>query len=221
MRYVQTILGHSSSKTMEIYTTILSINPIKLLIRLTPWKTYVYLGQKMNTTSIYTTRKLEKTVKELISVNEQKTNNYLGDWTSTIFYVSHKKCWLIINNLTKYLLILENVKKSDLKNINTIFKQTLHSQFKYDGIDTGIETIEKIIGKIELHGTNNNQSANGSLNNCLLYLDDWKFEYGNFENMDFRDLNNRLNSSPNKMLNWKHPKEKMRDEIKAYAQHRV
>ena len=175
----------------------------------------------MNTTSIYTTRKLEKTVKEFISENEQKTNENLGDWTSTIFYVNHKKCWLLINNLTKYLLILADIKKSDLKNISSIFKETLHSQLKYDGIDVGIEIIEKIIGEIKLYETNNNKSANGSLNNCLLYLEDWKFEYGHFDNMNFRDLNNRLNSSPNQMLNWKYPKEKMSEEIKAYAQHRV
>jgi hypothetical protein len=175
----------------------------------------------MNTTSIYTTRKLEKTVKEFISENEQKTNENLGDWTSTIFYVDHKKCWLLINNLTKYLLILADIKKSDLKNISSIFKETLHSQLKYDGIDVGIEIIEKIIGEIKLYETNNNKSANGSLNNCLLYLEDWKFEYGHFDNMNFRDLNNRLNSSPNQMLNWKYPKEKMSEEIKAYAQHRV
>ena len=67
----------------------------------------------------------------------------------------------------------------------------------------------------------NDRSVNGSLNNCLLYLDDWKYEFGDFENMPFRDLNNRLNSSPNKMLNWKYPKEKMDELIKAYAQQSV
>ena len=172
-------------------------------------------------TKIYTTRKLEKVTKEFISENNETENEYLGDWTSTLFYVSHKKCWLLINKLTKYLLILPNVKKSDLKNIASIFKETLYSQLTYDGIITEFGLVEKIIGEIKLCETNNDRSVNGSLNNCLLYLEDWKYEFGDFENMNFRDLNGRLNSSPNKMLNWKYPKEKMDEMINAYAQHLI
>ena len=65
----------------------------------------------MSKTRIFTTRKLEKITKEFITENETINNEYLGDWTSTLFYVSHKKCWLLINKMTKYLLILPNVKK--------------------------------------------------------------------------------------------------------------
>ena len=79
---------------------------------------------------------LEKVTKEFISKNDKTENEYLGDWTSTLFYVNHKKCWLLINKMTKYLLILPNVKKSDLKNISSIFKETLYSQLTYDGIIT-------------------------------------------------------------------------------------
>jgi len=50
-----------------------------------------------------------------------------------------------------------------------------------------------------------------------LFFEDWKKEFGSFENMDFRDLNSRLNSSPNKMIDWKYPKEKMAEVLKAYA----
>jgi len=172
----------------------------------------------MNKTRIHTTRKLEKTIKEFITRNEQSESEYLGEWTATIFYVSRKKCWLIINKMTKYLLILADIKKTELKNISQIFKETFYSQLIYDGIIVDYQIIEKIIGKLELCETNNDRSTNGSLNNCLLFLEDWKYEYGNFDNMNFRDLNGRLNSSPNKMLNWKYPREKMEEMIKAYAQ---
>lgn len=77
----------------------------------------------MSNTKIYTTRKLEKIVAEFIIENEKIENEYLRDWTSTLFYVSHKKCWLIINKPTKYVLILQNIKNSDLKNISSIFKK--------------------------------------------------------------------------------------------------
>lgn len=175
----------------------------------------------MTKTKIYTTRKLEKVTKEFISENDTIENNYLGDWTATLFYVSHKKCWLLINKMTKYLLILPNVKKIDLQNLSSIFKETFYTQLVFDGIIIDNKVIEKIIGEIKLYETNNDRSTNGSLNNCLWQIEDWKYEFESFDAINFRDYNGRLNSSPNKMLNWKYPKEKMAEMIKAYAQHSV
>lgn len=170
----------------------------------------------MSLTTIYTSRKLEKVSKEFVSKFCMESNTYLGAWSATLFTVSRKKCWLLINKQTKYLLILADVKKSDLKNITTIFKATLYKQLTFDGIVIKFDVLEKMIGEVKLCETDNDRSANGSLNNCLFQMDDWKRMYGNYENMVFRDLNNRLNSSPNKMLNWKYPKEKMGEMIKAY-----
>ena len=170
----------------------------------------------MNTTPIFTSRKLEKTI-DTISENQDFQNEYLGEWIANLFYVSHKKCWIIINKKTKYILVLEDVKKSDLKKISKIFKDTLFNQLIKDKIKIEREVIENLIGEVNLYPTNNDRSANGSLNNCLLFFEDWKNEFGSFENMDFRDLNSRLNSSPNKMIDWKYPKEKMAEVLKAYA----
>lgn len=168
-------------------------------------------------TQIYTTRKLEKLVHKYLSEENSNENNYLGKWSANIFYVDHKKCWILINKLTKYILVLSDIKQADLNDITRIFTETFYSQLIYDGIIVEYDFIEKIVGKVELHKTDNDRSANGSLNNCLLYFDDWKYQYGNFENMPFKDLNGRLNSSPNKMLNWKYPKEAMDKLLSAYA----
>lgn len=81
--------------------------------------------------------------------------------------------------------------------------------------------IEKIIADINLYQTDNDRSINGTLNNILPYFEDWKYEFGNFENVPFRKLNGRLNGQPNKQLNWLLPKEKMDEMIKACAQYFV
>ncbi len=168
-------------------------------------------------THIYTTRKLEKIVHKYLSEENSNENNYLGKWSANIFYVNHKKCWILINKLTKYILVLSDIKQSDINDISRIFTETFYSQLIHDGIIVEYEIVEKIVGKVELHKTDNDRSANGSLNNCLLYFDDWKYDYVNFENMPFRELNGRLNRSPNKMLNWKYPKEAMDELLSAYA----
>ncbi|TBN00924.1 hypothetical protein EYD45_13965 [Hyunsoonleella flava] len=172
----------------------------------------------MNQTQIYTTRKLEKTIKKSIVDKSESENKILGEWVATIFYVDRKKCWLIVNKLTKYLLILSDIKTSDLKNITEIFTKNLHSQLNNDGILIDYQKLSELIGEIKLCETNNDRSANGSLNNCMFNIDHWKMEYGSFENLPFRKINSGLNSSPNQILKWKYPKEVMNETIKAYAQ---
>ena len=168
-------------------------------------------------TQIYVTRKLEKTLSKNISKEVGTKNQYLGKWSANIFYVSKKKCWLLANSRTKYILVLSNIKKNDLKNISNVFKETFYSQLIYDGIIVDYNLISKIIGEIELCETDNDRSTNSYINYSLLYFKDWKYEFKNYENMPFRDLNNRLNSLPSKMLNWKRPREKMDELIKTYA----
>ena len=175
----------------------------------------------MNFTQIYTTRKLEKTIAKSIVEKSETENKILGEWIATIFYVDRKKCWLILNKLTKYLLILSDLKTSELNNITAIFTETLHSQLKNDGIEIDYATLSGIIGEIKLCETNNDRSANGSLNNCMYSIDHWKVEYGSFENLPFRKINSGLNSSPNQMLQWEYPKEVMDKTIKAYVQQRL
>ena len=169
-------------------------------------------------THIYTTRKLEKTVSKIIVQKNKTENDFLAEWVATVFYVDRKKCWLIINKLTKYLLILQDIKSNDLKNIAQIFTETLHNQLIKDEIEINYEVLKGLIGEIKICETNNDRSANGSLNYCLENIECWKVEYGSFNNFPFRKINSGLNSSPNKMLNWKYPKEKMKETIKAYVQ---
>ena len=82
----------------------------------------------MNFTQIYTTRKLEKTIAKSIVGKSETENKILGEWVATIFYVDRKKCWLIANKLTKYLVILSDIKKSELNKITQVFiKHFIHN----------------------------------------------------------------------------------------------
>jgi len=82
---------------------------------------------------------------------------------------------------------LSDIKKSELNKITQVFIETLHLQLKNDGIEITYETLKGIIGEIK--------------------------QYGSFENLPFRKINSGLNSSPNKMLKWKYPKEAMKETL--------
>ena len=150
----------------------------------------------MRRTKIHTTKKLEKLVKKLITTDENTDCGILGNWNATVFYVDRKKCSLITNGLTKYNVILTDIKSSDLSKIEQIFKDALFGQLVYDGLITDFDNLDSIIGGLDFLPTNNDRSTTGFQNHNLESLDWWKYEFGNLENMPIKDLTNRLNTSP-------------------------
>jgi len=147
-------------------------------------------------TKIHTTKKLEKLIKKLISTDERTESGILGKWNATVFYVDRKKCWLITNGLTKYNVILTDIKAADLKNIGQIFKNAFYGQLTYDGIIIEFKNIESIIGELDFFPTDNDRSTTGFQNQRLYELDWWKYNFGSLENMPIKELTNRMNTSP-------------------------
>lgn len=150
----------------------------------------------LSRTRIHTTKKLQKLIKKLIQPESKKEDGILGKWNATVFYVDRKKCWLITNGLTKYNVILTDIKASDLTNIEELFKNALYGQLIYDGIITDFETLDVLIGGIEFLPTDNDRRTTGFQNTNLQTLDWWKMEFGNLENLPIKDLTNRLNNIP-------------------------
>ena len=165
----------------------------------------------MNVTEIYTSRKLETIIPEaLIQKEPCGKYNPLGRWSATVFFVSHKKCLLVTNSITRYSVFLPGIRKSDFKNLSEIFINTLFEQLKRDNITSKKLNIKKLIGEITLHPTDNNRAIIGTQNYILENIDVWKYEFGQFENWDFKDINRRVNGIPYKQIGWLYPREKMK-----------
>ena len=147
-------------------------------------------------TKIHVTKKLEKLVKKVIVTNQVEDCGVLGKWNATVFYVDRKKCWLVTNGLTKYNVILTDVKAGELKKIDEIFKDAFYGQLVYDGIITDFKNLEQIIGPVAIKPTDNDRSTTGFQNNYLSTLEEWKEEFGSLERMPIKDLTNRLNTIP-------------------------
>ncbi len=165
----------------------------------------------MNVTEIYTSRKLETIIPEaLIQKEPCGKYNPPGRWSATVFFVSHKKCLLVTNSITRYSVFLPGIRKSDFKNLSEIFINTLIEQLKRDNIPSEGLDIRKLIGQVTLHKTDNNRPIIGTQKYIIENIDDWKYEFGAFENWDFRDINRRVNGVPYKQLGWLFPREKMK-----------
>jgi len=146
-------------------------------------------------TIIHTTKKLEKLVKKLITTQQNSSSGKLGKWNATAFYADRKKCWLLTNSPTKYNLVLADIKASDLKNIESIFKNALYSQWVYDGIITDFEHLDATIGQLIFLPTDNDRITTGFQNHRLQDLEAWKYQFGSLENMPIKELTHRMNTS--------------------------
>lgn len=163
-------------------------------------------------TNIYLSRKLEKLVpKEFIQLKESEVENLLGTWSANVFYVDRKKCWIITNSLSFYSLILQDIPSKEIKNITNIFIDTLLQQLQLDGIKLSLGELQNKIGELNLFSTNNDKRTLGVQNSLKVYIEDWKYEYGSFDNWPFRELNRRINGIPYKQIGWKKPNEKMKE----------
>ncbi|PNW25807.1 DUF6933 domain-containing protein [Formosa algae] len=150
----------------------------------------------MTRTTIHTTKKLEKQVKKLIQTDKVTDSGVLGKWNATVFHIERKKCWLLTNGLTKYNLILTDIRAADLNDIETIFKNAFYGQLIYDGIIVNYEQVDNLIGKLDFRPTDNDRSTTGFQNQRLHELDWWKNDFVNLKNMPIRDLTNRMNRGP-------------------------
>ena len=150
-------------------------------------------------TPIHTTKKLEKLIKRIVRLEKHEDLGSLGKWNATVFYVNRKKYMLITNALTLYNVILPNITAKDFLSLDELFKQELHFQLIYDGIEIEASKINAIIGEVEFLPTDNDRKVTGHQNQRLLELDYWKYQYRKLLALPWRELTNRMNQGPVKM----------------------
>ncbi len=168
-------------------------------------------------TPIHISRKLEKIASKYFGTPRTEPNLFLGKWNATVFYVERKKCWLITNSETKFSIIIPDLKSSDIKNFSQIFVENLYSQLIYESILIDFKQLKNWIGKVEILPTDNDRKTIGTQNFILESLKYWKYEFRTFENMPFRELTMRLNSSPTERFKWKSPHEMIIDKFNTSA----
>lgn len=146
-------------------------------------------------TRIHLTKKLEKTIRKLVTADLHANQSKTGKWNATIFYVNRKKCWLLTNGISRYNVILIDIKASNLSRIAQIFMDTLYTQLVYDGVIVNFEELERVIGELDFFSTDNDRSMTAFQNQRLYELDWWKHDVKRLEDMPVRDLANRMNTS--------------------------
>ncbi|GEM_PF-1104822 len=115
----------------------------------------------------------------------------------TSHFIHHRLTGLhIMNNKTRYSVILYNIKKKDIENIDEVFKTQLKDNLLMDGIDElTIHKYLKDLGEISFVKTNN-RSILGQLNDSFYHLQADVEVVGTIMKHDLDYLNSRTNDIP-------------------------
>lgn len=124
---------------------------------------------------IQCTKKLADSFKiQLEALPEER--EALFEWHAHTFMFERKKAILLMNNATRYPIVLYGVKKEHLKNFDVLFKEAIKEVFLVQGIEA--KYVEHYLLECgEAHFTKtDNRSLTGQINDFWLHIS-WKIEY--------------------------------------------
>jgi len=121
-------------------------------------------------TTIYCTNKLKDFIgsTRLIPVDSSVQSPF-GDWNGHVFLYDRHKHLIFVNNKSFYSIIIEDIKKADLKNIETIFLNRLIEQLVFDKVINHSDTLVVLqrFLPVRLTNTNNDKKTIGALNDFV------------------------------------------------------
>lgn len=163
---------------------------------------------------IYCTSKLKEFFKPIISKVDPLAED--DKWNAHLFYIKGRKCVAFIHKETLYVVIIFDILKKDLVNIQGLFKDAFTHQLYSDRIlDKQTEnSIRDQIGDIHFCPTDNDKRTIGSLNDSIYRITFWTTllpdPMERIKQYVYKDINQAAMAS----LKYKFPKELMRERIK-------
>lgn len=119
----------------------------------------------------------------------------LNSWHAHLFKVGRKNCVMIMNDLTRYQVVLYGVRKEHVKDFDNLFLTNLEivlraDQFTDQEVNLLFSNMDKFI-----YTKTHNRSILGSLNDQIYLTQHWIEEYLPTDELNIVDLNIMLNDS--------------------------
>lgn len=147
-------------------------------------------------TTIYCTGKLERHIgASRLQPGSGEVKSPYGDWNANLVYLNRKKHLILVNNLTFYCLIAENIKKADLSDFQSFFLSLLASQLHHDKIiaRSDFPRIAEQFAPVHLSRTNNDKKTLGTMNQYAFDFEVYRTHPVWFD-ADIREINGHINT---------------------------
>lgn len=170
-------------------------------------------------TRIYVSDKIRKNYKKLF-LNELPVKSdmekHLNSWNANYVAILGKRCWVITHSITRYTVIVPDVKAIKLEKIRFFFLENFMNQLlETQNFEENL--IQSFVGEFKFYPTNGDKSAIAYINKRIEDINYWKYELGD---LPFSVAGSRINHLGTKLIDGKskyiRPTEQMLDLINEY-----
>ncbi|TVR77747.1 MAG: hypothetical protein EA412_10340 [Chitinophagaceae bacterium] len=123
--------------------------------------------------------------------------NPWGDWNAHLFFLNRRKNLIFVNNKSYYCLIIQDIKKADLKDFESLFVNRLIEQLQFDKIikpDDALVVFQKLL-PLTLTKTNNDKKAIGTMNEYV-YIFKLHDTHPPSQGKPLKLINHHINNTP-------------------------
>ncbi|ESU21260.1 hypothetical protein NAT47_07155 [Flavobacterium sp. HXWNR69] len=166
--------------------------------------------------NIYCSTKLSNIIKpEKFTLRNSDAEN---DWSAHLFPVAGRKCVIFVNKETLYSVVLIDILKKDLLNLQVIFTEFLIKQLEINKMLTPkYENFIRENNKImNIYTTDNDRKTMGSLNDFISHIKA-SYDYSGDLDKAKKYVVKYLNTMPSKVLKFHTPNDMMIQKIKNYG----
>jgi hypothetical protein len=154
---------------------------------------------------IYLSEKIRKNYKK-ITVNELpekiEIQSHQNSWNAHYVAIFGKRCWVVTHSITRYTVIVPDVKANMLDDLRFFFLDNLINQLiKTHYVDA--DKIQKFIGDVEFYPTNGDRSCIAYINKRIEDLEYFKYQVDNFEDFPFLMIGSDFNDLGSKLIDGK------------------
>jgi len=156
-------------------------------------------------TRIYVSEKIRKNYKKMIIKDlpeKIEMQSHQNSWNAHYVVIFGKRCWVVTNSITRYTVVIPDVKAEKLDNFRFFFLDNMINQLiKKHVVDP--EKIQNFIGEIEFYPTNGDRSCIAYINKRIEDIEYWKLEVNNFVDFPFWMMGSNFNDLGSKLIDGK------------------
>ena len=136
--------------------------------------------------------------------------SYLGSWHANLIHIDRRKCVLFVNDKTLFNFIAPDVSRTEIRNLNALFKSYLECVLADEGIVASAR--EKILAEYDEVGypKTNSKSVLGSMNDLAFHYKYHIREEGGVHSYAVPGIIRKLNHMPMGALEYTYPIEALR-----------
>jgi hypothetical protein len=146
-------------------------------------------------TRIYVSSKIQKGYKKLVLNSLPDKADMLehqNSWNANYVAMFGKKCWILTHTVTRYTVIVPDVKAKDLDRFVSMIRVHMINQLVKKHL-INPDKVNAFIGEVEFYPTNNDKSCIAYNNQRQQDLNYWKYEFDSFDEIQFSRIGSSIN----------------------------